>query len=524
MIPFASQRGSGQDLATHLLNAHDNEYVEVADVRGSIADDLHGAFAEWEVQAHSMTKAKNYLYSLSINPDPDQGPMPRELYEDYIACVEEALGLAGQPRATVYHIKEDKHGVGREHAHVVWSRIDVQDLKAIHMAFDHEKLMTVTRQFARDHKIELAPGYHSLEERKAQSHRQLSLYERYQQDTVGLTREERQEIVTELWHQRDDPKSFIKSLEYHGYILATGKRPYVLVDIYGHSNSLPKLIDDKSGNTKQIRAFLGEEFVIDNLPSVEEAKKLATRYQKGLQSYAQQQLQAEQMDMLQEMQERRLEKLDRQIEMARENFLKNLYAMFSSHQQERWSIARSYVTEAREIREAREANRPSGLTAILSKASGYDFVQKQIHRYQDGKRQAAFRLDRHLMYERHLSEREELRQKNRMEALDLDRQRRGLLQTHARERQSLQQSFEKQKLVRARRGHDHMPRLTLDLKPPGRPAAPAKAMSRFRGSVDQPETATKRDNPESKSLREDFQSPNRGGHQNRKSATPKIRR
>lgn len=37
MIPFASQRGSGQDLATHLLNAYDNELAEVAHLRGAIA-------------------------------------------------------------------------------------------------------------------------------------------------------------------------------------------------------------------------------------------------------------------------------------------------------------------------------------------------------------------------------------------------------------------------------------------------------------------------------------------------------
>ena len=50
MIPFASQRGSGQDLATHLLNAYDNELADVADLRGAIAGDLHGAFKEWQVQ------------------------------------------------------------------------------------------------------------------------------------------------------------------------------------------------------------------------------------------------------------------------------------------------------------------------------------------------------------------------------------------------------------------------------------------------------------------------------------------
>ena len=32
MIPFGSQRALGQDLATHLLNAQDNERLEVAQV------------------------------------------------------------------------------------------------------------------------------------------------------------------------------------------------------------------------------------------------------------------------------------------------------------------------------------------------------------------------------------------------------------------------------------------------------------------------------------------------------------
>jgi len=61
MIPFGSQRALGQDLATHLLNAHDNETLELADVRGSVARDLHGAIAEWEAVAHGLTRCRNYL-------------------------------------------------------------------------------------------------------------------------------------------------------------------------------------------------------------------------------------------------------------------------------------------------------------------------------------------------------------------------------------------------------------------------------------------------------------------------------
>ena len=84
MIPFGSQRALGQDLATHLLNAQDNERLEVAQVRGAVARDLHGAFAEWEAQAHTLTRCTNYLYSLSINPDQRQGRLTREQYLDYI--------------------------------------------------------------------------------------------------------------------------------------------------------------------------------------------------------------------------------------------------------------------------------------------------------------------------------------------------------------------------------------------------------------------------------------------------------
>ncbi len=112
MIPKASQRSGGQDLATHLLNALDNEYVEVAEVSGAVAPDLHGAFAEWEAIASGLTKCRKYLYSLSVNPDLGQGELTRAQYLDYVDRAEKKLGLEGQPRAVVFHIKE-----GREHCH-----------------------------------------------------------------------------------------------------------------------------------------------------------------------------------------------------------------------------------------------------------------------------------------------------------------------------------------------------------------------------------------------------------------------
>ncbi len=177
MIPFASQRSLGEDLATHLMNEEDNEYMEVAQVRGAIAQDLHGAFAEWEAQAHALTKCDNYLYSLSINPDERQRRLTREEYLAYIDAVENKLGLTGQPRAVVFHIKND-----REHCHVVWSRIDAGQGKAVHMPFDHDKLMMVTREFARERGLTLPDGYYKDKDgRRAQA----TLYEQRQQNVTG---------------------------------------------------------------------------------------------------------------------------------------------------------------------------------------------------------------------------------------------------------------------------------------------------------------------------------------------------
>lgn len=270
MIPFASQRGGGQDLATHLLNAYDNEVAEVAHIRGAVARDLHGAFKEWEVQADTLTRCDKFLYSLSINPDPRQGPLTRDQYMDYIARTEEVMGLKDQPRAIVFHVK-----YGREHCHVVWSRIDAERQKAVHLAFDHEKLMRVTRRFARGHGLTLPKGYET-----SQKVGQESLYDREKKRQTGLSKADHTLQVTEAWRQSDNARAFVQALAERGYFLATGRRAYVLVDLYGGNHALPRLIDDKAVKTADVRAFLEKDFPTEGLRSVEEAEALVADHRK----------------------------------------------------------------------------------------------------------------------------------------------------------------------------------------------------------------------------------------------------
>lgn len=473
MIVKASQRALGQDLATHLLNALDNEYVEVAELRGTVARDLHGAFAEWEACASAMTRCKNYLYSLSVNPDPTQGPLTREQYYAFIDRAEERLGLAGQGRIVTFHIKD-----GREHCHVVWSRIDMVKGKAIHQAFDHEKLMLVARQFAREQGLELPDGMQPGADRDSKS-RKRSLYERHQETATGLTKEERMAHITQAWRQSDSPRAFVRSLEQLGYVLATGRRDYVLVDVYGNMNSLPKLIDDRQVRTKDVRAFLGDEFPPESLPSVDEAKELVAQHRKAIDDFQRAQTDAsERAALLDKQAARRREAQGEHADMvARQR--REAGALDQRHASERRALRSAYLEQARQIRRVRNENRPTGLAAFLGRVSGVQFVIHRVQKYQDHKRHAAYLDRRDELRGSQKREQGDLKHRHQLQALDQQRKVRAAEQVDARELHSLAAAQLRAQRLRECARHEHMPALTLELKPPGRRAAIYKAKHRY---------------------------------------------
>src|SRR5271169_160336 len=207
MIPKGNQRGGGQQLATHLLNSFDNDSVELIDMRGAIAPDLHGAFAEWYAEAKA-TKCVKYLYSLSINPDHTQGPFNRDHYYDFIHRTEDKLGLSDQPRAVVFHVKH-----GREHCHVVWSRIDTDKMKAVQLSHDRQKLRAVAQEYARDHGLTLPPGMQNNrgKDRFPDHAKTENLAEKQQEERTGTPKKKRMEQIAKAWSEKSDAHGFVKA-------------------------------------------------------------------------------------------------------------------------------------------------------------------------------------------------------------------------------------------------------------------------------------------------------------------------
>lgn len=257
MILKGSQRGGGKALGLHLLNAEQNEHVEIHEVRGFMSDTVLGAFKEAQAMA-SGTRCKQYLFSLSLSP-PETENVHADVFEGAIAEIEEKLGLEGQPRVVVFHEKE-----GRRHAHAVWSRIDADTMTAKQLSHFKSKLRDVAKQLYLDHGWKMPAGF---VDSKTRDPRNFTLAEWQQAKRAGLDANALRGMVQECWAVSDNREAFTKALEERGLYLAKGdRRGHVVVTYDGEVFALSRLTDRKA---KDVAAKLGKP---DDLRSVDGTK------------------------------------------------------------------------------------------------------------------------------------------------------------------------------------------------------------------------------------------------------------
>src|SRR5580693_8658569 len=147
-----------------------NERAEVREITGVAAQDLRGALLEMEAVA-SGTRTTKPFYHASINTRADER-LSDEQRAQAIDRLEEKLGLSGQPRIVVVHEKE-----GREHCHIVWSRIDLDRMAAISDSHNYRKHEIVARELEREFGHERVQGAHVERDGKERPKRTPSQWE-----------------------------------------------------------------------------------------------------------------------------------------------------------------------------------------------------------------------------------------------------------------------------------------------------------------------------------------------------------
>jgi hypothetical protein len=264
MVIKGSARGGAASLAQHLQRTDTNERMEVRELRGVMAEDLDGALQEMEAVASGARSARHF-YHASINTRADEVMTP-EQWQQAADRLERELDLTDQPRAVVAHVKE-----GRAHIHIVWSRIDLETMKAIPDSHNFRRHELVARELERAFGHAHVQGAHIGREGERPA-RTPSHAEMQQAERTGIDPKQAKAQLTEIWNRTDSGKAFAAAIEEQGWMLARGdRRDFVVVDPAGETHSLARRID--GAKAKDIRTRMADVDAA-SLPSIEQAKEL----------------------------------------------------------------------------------------------------------------------------------------------------------------------------------------------------------------------------------------------------------
>jgi hypothetical protein len=264
MIIKGKSRSGPVGLAKHLGNAEKNERVSLLETRGTVAQDLRGALVEMDAYAVG-TRCEKSLYHAAISPEPPHLLTPEQRAEA-IDALETKLGLDGHSRVVVMH---EKHG--RQHIHVVWSRIDIDRMKSVSDSHNYRKHEEVSRDLERRFGHDRVQGAHHERDGVERPDRTPSRAELRQEERTGIKGKDVKAEVTAAFRASDNPQAFEAALAERGYMLAKGdRRDFVIVDREGGIHSLARRIDGmKAAELREFMSGLNPS----NIPSIEQARE-----------------------------------------------------------------------------------------------------------------------------------------------------------------------------------------------------------------------------------------------------------
>jgi Relaxase/Mobilisation nuclease domain len=266
MIIKGGSRAAPGQLAWHLQRRDTNEKVEILEIQFPTSN-LAEAFRDWQTISEG-TRGFKGLYHANIDPAMDY-TMTREQWQHAVDVLEKELKLEGQPRAVIMHEK-----LGREHLHVVWARTDIDTMTLCSDSQNYMAHERASQRLENEFGHEPVPGKHAKRDREQQPEfprAEANQAEWQQGERTGIDPATRKEQITTLRQASDNAQAFKVALEEQGYILANGRRGFVIVDQTGSIHSLGRQVQDIK--PAQFREFM-KPIDREALPTAEEAKDL----------------------------------------------------------------------------------------------------------------------------------------------------------------------------------------------------------------------------------------------------------
>jgi hypothetical protein len=223
------------------------------------------------------TRGEKTLYHAQINPNPGEA-MWKGGWIRSADILAEKLGMEGQPRVIVFHLKEGYLEGAREHAHVVFQRTDVEKGRLISDSHNYRKHEAASRQIEQELGHEPVPtvgrgtSYTQEEARKARQlpaptelvRREGSAETTYVPDGQygplrsgrGANPKEVRAFVTMAYQRARGPEEFRDYLWGAKLQIAIGeRRAYSLIDEFGNDYTLARMTE--GARTSDLKQFLG---------------------------------------------------------------------------------------------------------------------------------------------------------------------------------------------------------------------------------------------------------------------------
>ena len=253
MIIKGASRSSVSFWSKHLLRTDHNEQVEVIET-AIWHEQPAQAVAETLQHFQSLTrlteKGQKGLYCAHIDPG-GQYDMTSDQWQASLSILEHELGLSGQPRLVVKHLKDD-----REHLHVVWQRtqeVEAGKFTLISDSHNYKHHELAARQMEHVFEHEPVRGVFTGRERDPETgrclderpvaklhHHEWQQAERIQAKQPGKDPAAIKAEIANLWQVAGSGQAFESSLTHAGYTLAQGdkKSIHMVMDADGEAYDL----------------------------------------------------------------------------------------------------------------------------------------------------------------------------------------------------------------------------------------------------------------------------------------------
>ena len=216
-------------------------------------------------------------------------------------------------------------------------------MKAIHMPFDHERLMGLSRKLFLKHDWKMPEG---LADPKNKDPRNYTLADYQQAKRSGQDARDIKGAIQDAWAISDTKAAFRHALEERGYTLARGdRRSFVAVDTEGEVYAISRMAGQR---TKAVRDRLGEP---NDLPSVAQAQKAMAD---GM------------MKSMDHMRAALKEKHDR----LKAEYRSRKQALLADHAEKRQALTKHQETRLREEARIRQGRFRRGLSGLWDRLRG----------------------------------------------------------------------------------------------------------------------------------------------------------